>query len=393
MRLSEQRLTAVVAIEGAIAQCIDKSTGASFELSVSAPGGVRPMAGDMWIVTRLEGTWNFDRCVTMAQAPPQRTFAETMAVLAQRGLIDPSYPDGNNEAMHLAYIGECRWFAYPPNDRWVQAGATLNRVKYRELAQVLDPPGQSTTFPGLANSYAISALTNQNLNLNDLEIVMRVKMTDWTPATISMLMVKDTTVVREFSFYVGTTGIPSFEGGNPYTVRAATAAYPFHDGETGWVRVYFSPVAGTLTFYWADDQLYEPKVWNQLGNVLSFATTNMIVTAAPLTIGVRGAGIDLPLNGTVYKAVLRDGVTGLTYSVFDPEDAAAPGSTTWSTYVRRIYTDGIIASSSDGATLEQWTINGTAAVVAYGTSATFTVPDVPAFGSLGTVRPYFCARK
>ena len=146
-RTQDERLGSVIAIDNGMVQMIDHATGQSFEIPLSAPGGVNPIPGDQWICRRLSGFWAFDRCVGSGQPPPQRSFLEVMERLVARGLIDPSFIDGSGEAMHLAYIGEVRWFAIVPNDRWVPAnGAPLNRVRYRELAQKLDPEGDGETF-------------------------------------------------------------------------------------------------------------------------------------------------------------------------------------------------------------------------------------------------------
>lgn len=140
----------MLTVDNDVASMIDVATGMTFDVTLSAPGGVLPIPGDQWIVCReATGFWSFERCVSMRNAQPQTSFRESMQVLVERGLINPSFADGTNEAYHLSYIGEIRYmpFALPPNDRWIRADGTfVNRVKYRELAHVLDPLGTSTTF-------------------------------------------------------------------------------------------------------------------------------------------------------------------------------------------------------------------------------------------------------
>lgn len=155
----------MLSIDNDVAQVIDVATGMSFDIALSAPGGVLPIPGDQWVCSReASGFWAFERCVSMRNAQPQTSFRDSMQVLIDRGLLNPSYADGTNEGYHLAYIGEIRYFPFlvPPNDRWIPAnGAFVNRVQYRELAHVFDPLGTSTTFqvpyvadPGIANSSA-----------------------------------------------------------------------------------------------------------------------------------------------------------------------------------------------------------------------------------------------
>lgn len=150
MRTQEERRGWILAIDNNIAQMIDAATGMSYDVAMSAPGGVLPIPGDQWVCCKeASGFWSFERCVSMRNAQPQTSFRDSMQMLIDRGLVSPSYPDGTNEAYHLAYIGEIRYFPFllPPNDRWIRADGTfVNRVQYRELAHVLDPLGTSTTF-------------------------------------------------------------------------------------------------------------------------------------------------------------------------------------------------------------------------------------------------------
>jgi hypothetical protein len=145
--ISEQRLAGVIAINNDIASLIDRKTGQSFDALLSAPGGIMPMVGDQWSMIRISGQWGFQRLVVPRDVPPQQSFLETMKVLIELGLVDPSYVDGSGEAMHLAYIGEMRWFAFTPNDRWVAPGASVDRVQYRDLANRIDPFIDGTDDP------------------------------------------------------------------------------------------------------------------------------------------------------------------------------------------------------------------------------------------------------
>jgi hypothetical protein len=147
MRSTDTRYGWVLAVEGVAARLVDKATGGSFSVRMSAPGGVLPMPGDQWACCRENGLWAFSECISMRQAPPQETFRATLGVLIERGLIDPSFVDGSNEAPHLAFIGEIRHMTTQPSDDWVPLdGTALDRVAYRELAAVVDPSGVTPTF-------------------------------------------------------------------------------------------------------------------------------------------------------------------------------------------------------------------------------------------------------
>lgn len=147
MRSTDTRYGWVLAVEGTAARLVDRATGGSFSVGMSAPGGVLPVPGDMWACCRENGLWAFSECISMRQAPPQETFRATLGVLVERGLIDPSFVDGANEAPHLAFVGEMRMLYAQPSDDWAPLdGTALDRVAYRELAAVVDPAGVTSTF-------------------------------------------------------------------------------------------------------------------------------------------------------------------------------------------------------------------------------------------------------
>lgn len=154
-----------MAIENNVAEMIDVATGRTFDIALSAPGGVLPVVSEQWVVRREEsGFWAFDRCVARTIKAPQKSFSETMTELTNRGLINPSYADGTSESYTLANIGQIRWFAiaYTPNDRWLRCdGAQVSRSAYRELAHIIDPLGTTDTFtaPLVADAETVNKTT------------------------------------------------------------------------------------------------------------------------------------------------------------------------------------------------------------------------------------------
>lgn len=156
MKGSDFRVASVMSIDQepgettVYAHMVDHSTANSFQVPLSAPGGVVPVPGDQWMLTGTHGFWNFERCLVMADrtSHPQTSFAHVMDTLRSRGLVADSFMDSSRpEAPHLAYIGEVRMFLTtitPDPHYWVLAdGGTVPRLKYRELSGVIDPAGTS----------------------------------------------------------------------------------------------------------------------------------------------------------------------------------------------------------------------------------------------------------
>lgn len=134
-----------------IVRMVDSDTAQSFEIPLSAPGGVYPRPGDTWLLTKDLGFWSLDRCIIMVsqEANPDRTISSILDTLMERGLITASFGGGTDpEAPHLAKIGEVRWFSYTPDPFWWPEadGATVQRAQYRELGAKI-APGTSSTFP------------------------------------------------------------------------------------------------------------------------------------------------------------------------------------------------------------------------------------------------------
>jgi hypothetical protein len=146
----EYRIATVLSIEENLLQMVDKATANIFIVNSSTPGGVGAIPGDIWLLDMTLGVWALKQCIQKASdaANPARNLAEVMATLETRQLVNTSFPDsGTPEALHLAKIGEVRYISYAPDPFWWPEadGATVQRLKYRELGSVIDP-GTSPTF-------------------------------------------------------------------------------------------------------------------------------------------------------------------------------------------------------------------------------------------------------
>ena len=175
-------------------------------------------------------------------------------------------------------------------------------------------------LPGVAGNTAIIP-DNPSLALTgNIEVVMRLSLTDWTPTTSQYLIAKWSNSAKfAWSIYVNaTTGQPVFAWSPDGTSGSvlSTGVNPstaLPDGVTVWIRAKFNISNRQLSFEWAADSPTEPTSWGTAALGTSGAATTIAATAAPLEIGSTdsGGGSNL-LNGKVYRAIIRNGFAGPT---------------------------------------------------------------------------------
>lgn len=146
----EYRVATVVDVVDNSLQMVDHATGTTFSIPSSAPGAVGALPGDQWILDMSMGTWALKQCILKAplDARPDRSLREIIDTLRSRQLISTAFEDADDpEGLHLAKIGEVRYISYAPDSYfWPEAdGATVSRLKYRELGNLI-APGTSDTF-------------------------------------------------------------------------------------------------------------------------------------------------------------------------------------------------------------------------------------------------------
>lgn len=146
----EYRIATVISVEDNRLQMMDNATANSFAIPSSTPGGIGASPGDIWLLDMSLGSWSLKQCIQRAsdEANPARSLADVMARLESRQLVTTSFPSSDTpEGLHLAKIGEVRYISYAPDPFWWPEadGATVQRLKYRELGSVIDP-GTSPTF-------------------------------------------------------------------------------------------------------------------------------------------------------------------------------------------------------------------------------------------------------
>lgn len=173
-----------------------------------------------------------------------------------------------------------------------------------------------TTFlslGGATGSYA-SMPSNAGVALSgDLEIVVRVALQDWTPATNNTLIAKrnDSLASNDYSLRVGASGQFVLDTRKPDNTGFNTASITWGsslvDGTTYWIRVTRTGVLVSL--YVVADQALEPTSW---GTAVTTATPaeGMLAGTAAIEIGSRNLGGNDIADGRFYRAIIRNGVGG-----------------------------------------------------------------------------------
>lgn len=152
----------------------------------------------------------------------------------------------------------------------------------------------------------------------DLDVAVKVALTDWTPAAVSCLASKFGGAGKRGWFlginvngrpylWFSANGTDLLGGQSSYTEANATPA--FTDGQPYWVRVTVDVDNGAsghdIKYYTSTDG----TTWTQLGTTITGAgTTSFYATDSVLHIGRRIGGN--AMVGKIYKAVIRSGING-----------------------------------------------------------------------------------
>lgn len=162
----------------------------------------------------------------------------------------------------------------------------------------------------------------------DLDLRVRVALTDWTPAANSTVISKwgGTTQRSYMLIVVGSTGELRFTlsaAGTGGTSVTSSAAVGFTDGTAHWVRATWRQSDGRVQFFTSEDGF----AWTQLGVNRTIAIASIFDGTAVLSVGAEGAGADNFLAGTIYRAQVFADLNGAV-RVFDANFTNLPNGTT-----------------------------------------------------------------
>lgn len=169
---------------------------------------------------------------------------------------------------------------------------------------------------GVVSNYA-SAPDAAALDITgDIDLIAKVAMTDWTPSSGQSIFGKWTDLQKSYALQVNSSGSLVFlytTDGNTNISRSSTVATGISDGSTKWVRVTLDADNGSaqneVKFYLSDDG----STWTQLGNTVTNAgTVTMFSGTALLQMGAVFLGSNSPMNGTLYRVIVKNGINGTT---------------------------------------------------------------------------------
>lgn len=196
--------------------------------------------------------------------------------------------------------------------------------------------GASGTYASTPDAAALDIV-------GDIDLRVRVAMTDWTPAAESTLIAKYTATGNQRSYALAVTAAGNLimrwsEDGTVEKTKTSSVATGVTDLAVKWVRATMDvDVGGTdaeVKFYTSDDG----TTWTQLGTTqTNGATTSIFASTAVLELGGQTLGTVNRLAGKVFEAQVFSGIAG--------SSVAHPIATT---------------TSLGDATPRTWTLNGAA---------------------------------
>ncbi|CAB4180548.1 Bacteriophage lambda, GpL, minor tail [uncultured Caudovirales phage] len=212
-------------------------------------------------------------------------------------------------------------------------GATLTRKRtlYKYLDGINFPTAEYLLLTGGVNNGASTPDSAAASVTGDIEIIAKLSMDDWTPASNSEILSKwhITGSQRAYDFRVSTAGKLQFRfsttGSDTVTATASSVAVSFTDGSIGYVKVTRASGSGDVKYYTSPDG----SSWSQLGTTVSTASGAMYDSTASVFVGRVSAGTpdNSELAGKIYTATVSNAIGGAAVVSFDARKANAGAST------------------------------------------------------------------
>ncbi len=199
---------------------------------------------------------------------------------------------------------------------------------------------------GSNSNYASTPDANSLDITGDIDIRIDLELTNWTPATDTVLVAKwDGGNQRSYEVVLTTTGAIKFrlstDGTSGTVVEAVSSVAPTPVNNRLSLRIDRN--SGVVTFSTSTGTDLTAATWTQLGTTQAAAGT-MFASTATLKVGADGVATLAALNGKVYSVELRNSADAV---VANPNFSAKAAGTT---------------SFADGIGLT-WTLAGAAAIV------------------------------
>lgn len=171
---------------------------------------------------------------------------------------------------------------------------------------------------------------------NDIEVVMRVRVTDWSTGSGQTLCGKyvSTGNQRSWRFYVSSTGSiglsVSQDGTSSVTTVTVTPTVALADDAWVWLRMRLdlsngTNSVGTLETAADTGDNVEPASWTANGTNTGTTIATVFDSTAALEIGAFAAGTLERLAGSVGRCIVRNGFGGTTVADFNADDCYGDG--------------------------------------------------------------------
>jgi hypothetical protein len=206
-------------------------------------------------------------------------------------------------------------------DIGVNADGTLDTATLLAHCQAAYVPatGGLTINGGVAGNYSyIPDAANLDIT-GDLELVARAGL-QWSSGNICALVAKWRADLAQRSYMLSLTSgllyLRLSADGTNQSIYSSTASLPFADYQTGWVKVTRRQSDGRIQFFTAPDQPTEPTSWTQLGADVTGTTVALLSGTSELHVGAYNSTAGM-VNGTMYRAIVRNGIGGTTVADID----------------------------------------------------------------------------
>lgn len=229
------------------------------------------------------------------------------------------------------------------NEPWTSKKTRFNGFQYlvnklapRAIYDAEEGQPKNVGYVQLDGASTDNIYTSDSSNLDiagNIEVVMRVKVTDWTAAANQTLAGKYVTTSnqRSWRFYVSTTGnivLTASSDGIAVTNASITPTVALVDNTWYWLRMRLQLTngansVGTLDI--AADQAEEPTVWTANGSQTAAIIASVFNSTAPLEIGTFGFGTLERMTGQVGRCIVRSGFGGTTVADFNASDCYGDG--------------------------------------------------------------------
>jgi hypothetical protein len=211
---------------------------------------------------------------------------------------------------HGANVDGVKYFSSPNRNITYANGVVLE-------SSSINAPLKWLELPGLTNNFANTPDAANNRIAGSMDVDIHAALA-WSNTSQMMFVAKDdgTAGNRMFTFYKSTgnrLAVDLFDTAGTVRGTTATAALPFADNTSGWIRFKLDwnlTATCNVTFYYG----YDGNSWTELGTMQTFSNTGLGLAnnaVAPLSIGVRNRSIGndspLPPFSKIYRMRIYNG--------------------------------------------------------------------------------------